>query len=361
MRNRWLQSHIFILTLMLFAPFGAALAQTASIPAGNYQATGTRDFPNNISVPGLPTMFTHWNPKAAKDIKDLTEIGLSSAKYYCQTRNSHSGNYSQEAANNMIGGLQKYRAASDQAYQQATSSSDQGNAAIDLQDAQTIATLINTIKLAMNCPPPVEHASAFTGPQIGMYAVRSLSSVTTIEKLAATGVATNRFNDCCSGVGGGLDGAMMWPGLGNFVWGGAVAAYFPDDKVTTQFAGGNYLQSTMEFSATAQARAGYAVEPYLLLYAQAGVAVGIQSLTVNFGPVASHDATTVGPTVGFGAEWLLSERPSSLLGGMPTVFLEFNHIWWNDANFTRPASSPLFNYTWQRESNVLKAGIRIHF
>jgi opacity protein-like surface antigen len=99
-----------------------------------------------------------------------------------------------------------------------------------------------------------------------------------------------------------------------------------------------------------------------LLYAQTGFALGNQSLKVNFGgPVSRHSDTTPGYTIGAGAEWRLYDGPTGVIGQSPSLFVEYSHIFWGDAHFNTPAASPAFNYTWSRESNVIKGGLRVRF
>jgi opacity protein-like surface antigen len=213
------------------------------------------------------------------------------------------------------------------------------------------------------CPPPgTQGASNWSGGFGGVYFVGSFSPVKTVEESAATGAVTHSFDDCCTGFGGGLNAGWQWQLPNNVVLGPVVDAFFPNDRVSHPFAGGTYLRSTLDFAATFQARAGYIAQPNLLLYAQTGLAVGSQNLKVNFGgPVSSKSDTTPGYTLGGGAELRLYDGPTGFLGQSPSLFLEYSHTWWADANFTTPAASPGFNYTWSRESDVIKAGLRVRF
>jgi opacity protein-like surface antigen len=211
-------------------------------------------------------------------------------------------------------------------------------------------------------PPSTQGASNWSGGFGGVYFVGAFSPVKTVEETAATGVVTNQFNDCCTGFGGGLNAGYHWQLPNDVVLGGVVDAYFPNDQVSHPFAGGTYLRSTVDFTATFQARAGIAATPNLLLYAQTGLALGNQSLKVNFGgPVSRHSDTTPGYTIGAGAEWRLYDGPTGMIGQSPSLFVEYAHIFWDDAHFNTPAASPAFNYTWSRDSNVIKGGVRVRF
>jgi hypothetical protein len=91
------------------------------------------------------------------------------------------------------------------------------------------------------------------------------------------------------------------------------------------------------------------------LYGIAGVSVLNETLNVNFIPVASSQSTWVaGGTLGVGGAW----QPSFLQGfGRPvSLFLEYQHTWWQSENFNTPAASPFFNYNFRREDDVVKFG-----
>jgi len=219
-------------------------------------------------------------------------------------------------------------------------------------------------------PPPPPSGSSMNlpaspnagGAYASLYVVGALSDVTTTERLADDGRVTNRFRDCCSGVGGGLGVGYDWPLGNNLMLGPVLGLSAPNDRVTHAFAGGGYLRSTVDFTATAKARASYIATPDLLAYAQAGIAVGNQEMSLNFGgPTSSHSQVTPGAVLGAGVEWRPFDRGQGLFGIPTAVFLDYDHIWWGDARFNTPTASPLFNYSWSRESNVITAGLRIRF
>jgi len=87
----------------------------------------------------------------------------------------------------------------------------------------------------------------------------------------------------------------------------------------------------------------------LWLYGIAGVSVLNETLNVNFIPVASSRNTTVpGGTLGIGGAW----QPGFLQGFSRPValFAEYQHTWWQDAQFNTPAASPAFNYNFRRKA-----------
>ena len=46
-------------------------------------------------------------------------------------------------------------------------------------------------------------------------------------------------------------------------------------------------------------------------------------------------------------------------GWLVSLFLEYQHTWWQDATFNTPTASPLFNYTFRREDGMLKFGVTV--
>ena len=72
---------------------------------------------------------------------------------------------------------------------------------------------------------------------------------------------------------------------------------------------------------------------------------------------SSTNATVPGATIGAGAAW----QPNFLQGfGRPvSLFLEYQHTWWQSANFKTPGASPLFNYNFARKDDVVKFGFTV--
>jgi hypothetical protein len=122
-------------------------------------------------------------------------------------------------------------------------------------------------------------------------------------------------------------------------------------------AGGSFLGTTANFMGTFGVKVGPQFDAFWL-YGIAGVSVLNETLNINFIPVSSSQSATVpGGTVGFGGAW----RPNFLQGfGLPiSVFAEYQHFWWADANFNTPAASPAFNYTFRRQDDLLKVGFTV--
>jgi hypothetical protein len=75
--------------------------------------------------------------------------------------------------------------------------------------------------------------------------------------------------------------------------------------------------------------------------------------------LASRNTTTPGFTLGVGGEF----QPAWLqqFGPPVSVFVQYQHTWWDSANFNTPASSPLFNYSFRCEDDTLKLGLNVYF
>ena len=211
------------------------------------------------------------------------------------------------------------------------------------------------------CPPPTTQTS-WTGPYGGIQVVGSWSTVGTNEFLAATGARTNAFNDSGSGFGGGFNIGYNWQPWGNsVVVGVAIDANILSDSVKHSFVGGTSIASTITFDASAMARAGVLATPNLLLFGQTGFSVANQNLKINFGgPVTNENQLTPGFSLGAGAEW---QMPTSLFPslGPTSLFVDYAHTWWRNARLNMPVASPLFKYTWMRQSDAAKVGVRVRF
>jgi len=201
-----------------------------------------------------------------------------------------------------------------------------------------------------------------TGPFWGAQFVGSSSHVGTTEFFAMTDEQTNHFDDTGNGFGGGVNGGYNWmPWGSNIVTGVVFDANGLNDKVNHTFPGGTFIGSTVNFEASADLRAGVLVTPSTLLSVQTGVSVADQRLQINFGgPITDTTQWTAGYNLGGGAEWML---PANVLpwGRSTSLFINYEHTWWDKASLTMPAASPFFNYTWLRQSDAVEVGFRIRF
>ena len=217
------------------------------------------------------------------------------------------------------------------------------------------------------CPPPTPPQTSWTGPFIGLQLAGVWSGVRTSENLASTGMRTNLFNDSGSTVGGGINAGFNWQ-LPNspFVVGGVLTLNGMNDTVTHNFLGGSSIGSTVNFTAAAEARAGYLATPNVLIYGQTGIAVAHQNVQLNFGgATSSRSQLTPGYALGAGVEWqppispLFPTTASPAGGWTMSVFAQYDHIWWDKATLNAPSASPFYNYGWSRQSDMFTVGVRL--
>jgi len=211
------------------------------------------------------------------------------------------------------------------------------------------------------CPPPPNQSAA--APSAGLYLggelVKNWGWVRSTERSAATGAVTNQFSDRADPFGGGIIvGYKFSPWANSIVVSPFASLDFIRAPVNHTFPGGSYLGTTDNFIGTGGIKIGPRLDMGVWLYGIAGVSVLNETLKINFIPVLStQSATVAGATVGFGG----AMQPAFLQGlGHPvSLFLEYQHTWWQDATFNTPAASPGFNYTFRREDDVVKFGFTV--
>jgi hypothetical protein len=160
-------------------------------------------------------------------------------------------------------------------------------------------------------------------------------------------------------LGGGVNVgfAFRWPGS-NLVIDPFFAFDFPNTKANFVFPNGSVIGVKNNYEGTF----GVKVGPTFGLnwfYAIAGVSFLNETLTVNFIPMSSSMTTTVpGATLGLG----FAIQPSWLqVFGVPTsLSVEWRHSFWQTAHFNAPASSPAFNYAFEREDNKVLVGLNFY-
>jgi hypothetical protein len=198
-----------------------------------------------------------------------------------------------------------------------------------------------------------------SGVYIGGELVKNWGSVGSTERLAATSAVTNQFRDRADPVGGGfLIGYKFAPWANSIIVSPFASFDFLNAPVNHTFPGGSYLGTTANFMGTGGVKIGPQLGGGVWLYGIAGVSVMNETLNINFIPVSSSQSAWVaGGTVGFGGAF----QPSFLQGfGRPvSLFAEYQHTWWQSANFNTPAASPLFNYNFARQDDVVKLGFTV--
>jgi hypothetical protein len=201
---------------------------------------------------------------------------------------------------------------------------------------------------------------AWSGVFVGGHLIGTSTDVRTNEYVAATGMLSTRLNDNGSTAGIGIDGGANFQS-GNFVYGVTGDASWVHNQIRHDFAGGSYIGVTFDSIGTAEVRAGYLVMPNMLLYVQGGGAYASGLFQIDFGgPETNERKTIFGGVIGGGIEGLL---PSSLFGANTTssVFLDYNHYFWDCVELRMPAASPGFNYRWEPQSDVVKLGYRVRW
>ena len=199
----------------------------------------------------------------------------------------------------------------------------------------------------------------WTGFYLGGELAKNWGRVRSTETWAATGAITNQFSDSGDPIGGGvIIGYKFVPWANNIVVSPFASFDFLHAAVNHTFVNGSYLGTTANFMGTFGVKAGPQLDIGLWLYGIAGVSVLNETLNINFIPVSSSQSAWVtGATVGLGGAW----QPAFLQGfGRPvSLFLEYQHTWWQSANFNTPAASPLFNYNFARQDDVVKFGFTV--
>ena len=202
------------------------------------------------------------------------------------------------------------------------------------------------------CPETPTNTAGYVGVEI----LKNAARVQSTEKNATTGATTNQFSDSGDPIGGGLTAGynFRFPSS-RFFAGPYVSFDWLKQTVNHTFTGGSFLGTTTNWLVSLGGKFGVTVMPQLDLYGLAGVTWLNQSLNVNFATSASRTTTTPGFTLGLGAEYKPDWHvPVSL-------FLQYQHTWYSDADFNTPSSSPAFNYTFKRDDDTVKLGANFYF
>jgi opacity protein-like surface antigen len=199
-----------------------------------------------------------------------------------------------------------------------------------------------------------------TGLYGGLVVVKNSGHVRSIERLAATDAVTNQFSDDGDPLGGGIVvGYNARPWKNNIVVGPFASFDWLNQTINHTFPAGTFLGTTTHWAATTGAKAGLMTSPGILIYGLGGVSWLNTDLNINFATAASRNTTVPGFTLGLGGEYHLSALRN--IGTPVSVFFQYQHTWWADANFNTPTSSPAFNYTFRREDDTVKFGLNFYF
>lgn len=180
------------------------------------------------------------------------------------------------------------------------------------------------------------------------------------ETLAATGAVTNQFTDSGDPLGGGIvAGYNFRPWNYSIVVGPFVSFDWLDQTINHTFPAGTFLGTTTNWIGTAGLKAGVVPTPGIFLYGLVGVSWLNKDMNINFGgPVTSRNTTVPGFPLGLGGEF----QPSFLqrFGRPVSLFVQYQHTWWQDAHLNNPTASPSFNYTFRREDHTIKFGVNVY-
>lgn len=203
------------------------------------------------------------------------------------------------------------------------------------------------------------HPVFYRGAMIGIYLIKVDGKSEIYERFIRTDDITNFFREVHDPIGVGVHVSYGFtPWSNSVVVAPFVSVDAPNISVFHSFPGGSYLGTTSNVSGTAGVKVGPAVTPDLWVYGLAGVSALNQTMKINFIPAFSSASTTVaGATAGAGIAW----RPASwqIANHPVSLFAEYQHTWWQDAHFNAPTASPLFNYSFRREDDVVKLGVNI--
>lgn len=197
------------------------------------------------------------------------------------------------------------------------------------------------------------------GGYLGGELVKNSGWLRSTEIRDATGVTTNQFTDRADPVGGGLIVGYKFAPWSNRIVVSPFASFdFINAPVNHSFANGSYLGTTANFMGTWGLKIGPQIGKGVWLYGIAGVSALNETMKISFIPTySSQSAWVAGATAGVGAAW----KPDVLQGlGRPvSLFAEYQHTWWQDATFNAPTASPLFNYTFARQDDMVKLGVTV--
>jgi opacity protein-like surface antigen len=209
--------------------------------------------------------------------------------------------------------------------------------------------------------PPGVDVRNWTAFSLGVYLISiNRGDQNTTETSAATGAVTNTFRNIGDPLGVGLAASYYFaPWANNIRVGPFVSFDLLHQTINQTFPSGFFLGTTTHWVLTSGVKGGFVVTPSLFIYGLAGASWLNESLNINFATASSKNTTTPGFTAGLGVEYM----PSVLQRfGLPvSIFVQYQHTWWQDATFNTPASSPLFNYTFRREDDTVKVGVNVQF
>ena len=199
-------------------------------------------------------------------------------------------------------------------------------------------------------------------PSISFFGVCNHGTFGITETDTISGDPTFRSTPSGNGCGGGVavtldslysSGALA---LSPFVSG----AYLGQD-IRHSFAGGGFIGEEIKFVGTLGLQLALVSSANFQLYLLGGLAVVNKEFTIDFGgPIAStSDQWLWGGTIGGGLAWL---PPGLRLGDRQVkLFVQYQHVFVEDAEVRNPAVSPLFAYTFSNDMDIVTLGLSVPF
>jgi hypothetical protein len=215
--------------------------------------------------------------------------------------------------------------------------------------------LRQAIILESNLPPCPGFVPVFSngGVLLGIYLIKVTGDGHFTEQFVSTDQITNVFNERKDPVGGGLLLGYKFNAGGNIGVMPFLSVDFPNISVNHSFANGSFLGTTSGIVGTIGVKAGPQIQN-VWLYGIAGVSALGESLKVDFLPVTSSTDTIVpGGTIGAGFAYTLPNFSEV------SLFAEYQHTWWRAGKFNTPLASPLFDYSFARQDDVVKVGFTV--
>lgn len=182
------------------------------------------------------------------------------------------------------------------------------------------------------------------------------------ESYALTGQMTNNFQRYGKRDGFGFTGGYNFavPGYNNFLVGPYVSFDIFDQTINQTFPSwGYYLGTTTNWMLTAGMKAGFVSNLGFFVYTLGGVSFLNEKVEINFNTMTSETKTVPGFTAGLGVEF--QPEPFRKADLPVTVSLQYQHTWYEKVTVDMPEASPLFNYEFKREDNVIKVGLNYRF
>ena len=205
------------------------------------------------------------------------------------------------------------------------------------------------------CGPPT-----FTGLNGGVQIPKLKGQLTWYKFDPITGLLIEQNSASKDPLGVGVNiGYGFRPWSNNIVVNPFLSFDYLNLSVNYMFPNGSIIGAKSNYEGTAGVKIGPTFPSGVWLYGLAGVSFLNETLTVNFIPVSSSTTKTVpGVTLGLGG----AIQPNWLkVFGLPaSLFLEYQHTWWQTANFNMPASSPGFNYGFKRADDTIKLGLNVY-